>query len=230
MRLLVLDRYHLGDPLFPRQLARAVRGASAPLLVVHDSGAEGEQALEATGAPAGRRDGVLPVETPELRALVERAVRETNRTLVHELNEEGVPALRVFGTDRGLLRREDGALRTGRVGWLADLAAQGALPVVGGLVDARNGPVEVDAATAAVTLAAALEGADVVFLARDTRAGLRRDGTPPDALPASALTERDVPGVEAVRRALAGGARVFVAPLGALGGAARTPGVRVATG
>jgi acetylglutamate kinase len=229
VRLIALDRYHLGDPLFARQLARALRGASAPLLLVHDSGEEGERALEALGVRPERRGGALVAETAEQQALVERAVRETGRAVAHELTEEGVPAVRLTGAERGLLRREAGALRVGRPGWLADLAARGAVPVVGGLAEGEGGGGEVAAASAAAALAAALEGV-VVVLARDTRAGLRRGGLAPEAIGAADLTDRDVPDAAAVRGVTSSGVPVYVAPLGALGDGGRAPGVRVTPG
>jgi len=209
-RLLVLDRYHLGDPLFPRALARVVRGGVGPLMIVHDSGDAGERALEATGALVERRDGALVTGTIEEKALVERAVREQNRQIAHELTEEQVSTVRVMGTDRGLLRLEGGALHVGRTDWLATLAAQGAVPVVGGLAASLEGPVEVDATRAALALGAALgTPPELLYLARDTRGGVRRAGAPVAELPAAELAEHDVPGSAGARAALAAGAAVW---------------------
>ena len=157
MLLVPLDPYDLGDPLFLTQLARDLAHRGGGGVLVHGSGEAGERALEATGAVARIHDGVWAVETPEQAAVVERAARELNRRVVHELNEVGVSAVRVAGADRGLLKTDGAGLVAGPVGWVRDLAERGAAVVVASLV-AGKGPElrEVDALAASAVLARAL--------------------------------------------------------------------------
>ncbi len=189
MLLLYLDAYHLGDPLFLAGFARDVKAHRGPLLLAHGGGEEAERALEAAGFLATRRAGRLETDAPGAGALVERAVRDLNRRIVHELNEAGVAALRILGTDRGLLRLgEGGAVDVGRVGWLAALVSQRVVPVVGLLAERDGGAVESAPAETLVGLAGALAGAlaeaepvrdvSVGFLARGRRTGGGERGAP----------------------------------------------------
>ena len=208
MTVVLLDPYHLGDPLFVAQLARDVaarasaRGAGLPtegLVFVHGSGEAGERALEARGAFPEARGGVWAVASEDEAADVERATRDLNRRLVHEMNEAGVPAVRVMASDRGLVARgPGGALRAGRTAWLATLAAQGGVAVVAALAAVEPGSgaalAEVDAAEAAAVIAEALGAAAVVLLATGRPAGAPDDAqTVADAagrLPDRGLAER----------------------------------------
>ena len=208
MTVVLLDPYHLGDPLFVSQLARDVaarapaRGAGLPtegLVFVHGSGEAGERALEARGALPEARGGVWAVASEDEAADVERAMRDLNRRLVHEMNEAGVPAVRVMASDRGLVARgPDGALRAGRTAWLATLAAQGGVAVVAAVAAVEPGSgaalAEVDAAEAAAVIAEALGAAAVVLLATGRPAGAPDDAqTIADAagrLPDRGLAER----------------------------------------
>lgn len=124
MLTLILDDYHLGDPMFAGRLARAVEKRTVPLVLVHDSGEEGGRALEALGKIVERDEsGVWPVGTDEERRIIERATRDLNRKLVAEMNENGVPAVRITGLDRGLLSLDqEGVLRCRRRDWIRSLA------------------------------------------------------------------------------------------------------------
>ena len=194
MLVVLLDAYHLGDPLFVSQLARDVAARKEGLVFVHGSGDAGERALEARGGVAVAHGGVWAVSTEAEALDVERATRELNRSLVHEMNEAGVPAVRVMGADRGLLSRAPGGgLRAGRTSWLATLVAQGGVGVVAALV-AGDGPAlgEVDAAQAAAVLAEALGAEAVVLLATGRTPGLAGAGGPDGrarVLPAATLAE-----------------------------------------
>ena len=172
MLFVYLDPYHLGDPLFLTQLARdlAYRGGGA--LLMHGSGEAGERALEATGAVVRESDGVWEVSTPEEAAVVERAARELNRQIVHELNEAGVPAIRVMGADRGLLKKEGGAVRAGSAGWVADLVAKGGVAVLASLVRGEGDAlVEVEPLAAVGALAGELATPRVVLLSTGSSPG-----------------------------------------------------------
>ena len=198
MLVVYLDPYFLGDPLFVPGLARDVAARAAGLVLVHGSGERGERALESLGRMPTARDGVWDAEDDEGRAVVERATRDLNREIAHELNEAGVSAIRVMGADRGLLKLRDGAVEAGKTGWLGDLVGQGVVAVVASLVEGEAGAVEADAARAAGVLAASL-GARLVLL---TTRSLETGGpvsTLADALPDGAAAARAVavPGVAA---------------------------------
>lgn len=172
--LVYLDRYHLGDPLFLQRFAPTVKAHEGPLVLLHGAGEAAERALEAEGRIAERVDGVLVIETEAERALVERAARERNRRIVHDLNDAGVSALRLTGTDRGLLRQEAGdGVTVGRTAWLRPLVRQGVVPVVALLATGAEGhAVEAPPGAALAALARALgaEGeAPVVVLLTEAR-------------------------------------------------------------
>lgn len=188
--IVILDDYHLGDPLFPQRLARELAQASVPVIAVHGSAEAGERALEAAGDLVERRDGRLRVRTVEQAQRVERATRDLNRRLVHGMNEAGVSALRIVGADRGLLVAGERHVQAGRATWLRELAEQGVVPVVAALV-ASSQPVlrEVDPAAAAGALAAAV-GGRVIVLERGGEASdggvharLRNSGIPVEVMP-----------------------------------------------
>ncbi len=194
MLVVLLDSYHLGDPLFIPQLARDVAARKAGAVFVHGSGEAGERVLESRGLVPEAVAGVWAVSTPEEAAEVERATRDLNRRIVHEMNEAGTPAVRVMAADRGLARRDaDGTIRAGRTAWLATLAAQGGVAVVAALVAGDGSArVEADAAAVAVAIAEAL-GADGVALVGTGRVAALADATAPvplaDAQAAGALAD-----------------------------------------
>lgn len=175
MLLVLLDAYHLGDPLFIPQLARDVAARKEGLVLVHGSGEAGERAVEALGGVAVQRGGVWAAETDAAVAGVERAARDLNRRIVHEMNEAGAPAVRVMAADRGLVSRgEGGALRAGRTAWLATLVSQSVMPVVASFVAGPgNHFCEADPAETAAALAEALGATAIALLmtGRGTEAG-----------------------------------------------------------
>ena len=144
MPVLLLDAYHLGDPLFLGGLARdlAARAATGAdgLVLVHGSGERGERALEALGLAPTATDGVWDAGTDEQAAAVERATRELNREVAHELNEAGVASVRVVGADRGLLKAGGGSVIATKTNWLAALVRQRVVAVVAALVGGGGGP------------------------------------------------------------------------------------------
>lgn len=216
--VVLLDAYSLGDPLFVNAFSRDVRARGAGLVAVHASGEAGERALEGLGGWPQAADGVWQVGSETEAAAIERATRETNRRWVHALNEEGVPVIGLVGAGRGLLRRAGDRLEAGATDWLAALVRGGATAVVAALVaDAsRTDPSstlgatlqEVDAARAAAALAEALGTFVAVFA---TGRAPRLDGPdgPAEALPVDqACASGRLTDAEAVRRAVAAGARV----------------------
>ena len=174
--LLYIDRSHLGDPLFVRNLAKHIQqGPSRECLIVHGSGEKVERTFEAQGLFPERTRGVLDVETTEQKRLVERAVREANQEIVGSLTDEVISTVGIQGTDRGLLRlsssaekeaRGDGApttpsgegtqITTGKVGWLEALLKQQVIAVVSALAKSESGVHEIWTADAATALVHAL--------------------------------------------------------------------------
>ena len=188
--ILYLDRYHLGDPLFVKGLAKQMtQGASRDCLLVHGSGEKVERTLEAEGIFPERGRGVLQVDTPAQKRLVERAVREVNQELVGSITDEVVSTVGIQGVDRNLLRlSSDGGpdtsgageapeIEVGRTGWVEALVKQQVVPVVSALArDAADEVHEVWAADVALALAAALDDAfdaQVVFFTTSGRSGLQ---------------------------------------------------------
>ena len=208
MLLVLLDAFHLGDPLFVSQLARDVAARKEGLVFVHGSGEAGERALEARGVFPEARGGVWLTASPEEAAEVERATRDLNRRLVHEMNEAGVPAIRAMAADRGLvLLDEAGGVRAGRTAWLSRLVEQGGVAVVASLVTepsasgAAAALVEVDAALTAAVLARALGADAVAVLVTGRAAGIAGpDGVRLDAPLADAEAGGTLPDGPLVRR------------------------------
>ncbi|MEM6288366.1 MAG: hypothetical protein AAF845_14555 [Bacteroidota bacterium] len=158
MLLLHLDAYHLGDPLFVTGLARDLQVRGAGAILVHGSAERGERAIESLGHEAVAVDGAWQPPDPEAAAAVEKAARDVNREIAHELNEAGIASVRVIGADRGLLRRNEGRLEVGRAGWIATLAGQGVVVVVAAFVeDGEPALREVSPLEATARLAGALE-------------------------------------------------------------------------
>jgi len=195
--LLYLDRYHLGDPLFVKNLAKHItQGPNRECLIVHGSGEKVERTFEAQGLFPERTRGVLNVETREQKQLVERAVREANQEIVGSLTDEVISTVGIQGTDRGLLRlqasaseepagRGDGAppmpadedarLAVGKVGWLEALLKQQVIAVVSALAKSDAGVQEVWTADAAAALATALGDAfdvTIVMLSQSDQPGI----------------------------------------------------------
>ncbi len=201
MILVLLDAYHLGDPLFIPQLARDVAARKEGIVFVHGSGEAGERAVEALGGVARQVDGVWETNTLAEAADVERATRDLNRRLVHEMNEAGAPAVRVMAADRGLVvQSADGTLRAGRTAWLAALVEQGVVPVIATMIDSESDSLqEADLARVAAVLADALGASAIVLLQTGRTPGVTGpDGPIPKAplsealgsLPDTGLAER----------------------------------------
>ena len=211
--IVYLDAYHLGDPLFLDRFAQTVRAREGPLLLLHGTGEAAERALEAEGLVPAREGGVLRVEGTAQRALVERAARDLNRRIVHALNEAGVSALRLTGTERGLLRAApDGAVTVGRTAWLRALPQQGVVPVVALLAEREGDGVEPSPGGAAAALAQALapddgpppvvavfaraaprDGADAAVAAPEVAERVRHEGVRVRVIQPSALRGTGVP-------------------------------------
>lgn len=224
--LVYLDRHHLGDSLFLKSLAQHfAEGTSGEpaCVLLHGSGEKVERTLEAQGYFPERSEGVLNVESPEQRRLVERAVRETNQEIVAALTDEVVSTVGIQGVDRNLLERdEEGAVRASNVGWITALIKQRVLPVISALVEDVEATREVSASEAIVALAQAFEESfDPVVCAftKTDQAGLMdASGTQAHA-PIDSVSSDEVPNPRALRRLNEAGLSVLVTNLqGLLGG------------
>lgn len=223
--LIYLDSYHLDDLLFLPGLARLMAGQGRPpCLLVHGSGERAERLLEAEGLFPESKDGLVQVRTVAEATLVERAARQVNRQIVGALTEEGVPAVGVQGTDRGLLhKKDDGRVTTGRIDWLMALAEKRAVPVVSALVqDDRAGHAcEVHLRAAARPLAHAMyaDGVVVVFFTRNNQPGILDGETLARELSLDAVPEASLPEPEALRAMTTAGFSVMLtSPAGLFGG------------
>lgn len=107
--LLCVDAAAQEDLMMLDQLARTVmqrQAAGARQMVIQGSGETHERKLETRGLDIARKDGALTCTDP----LLELAFRETNRSWANRLTDEGLYALALLGSDRGLLQ-----LRSGRI-------------------------------------------------------------------------------------------------------------------
>lgn len=223
MPVLLLDAYHLGDPLFLTGLARDLAARAGGAVLVHGSGERGERALESLGLLPEAVGGAWATATDEEAAAVERATRALSREIVHELNEAGVASVRALGADRGLLKRVEGGVEAGKTAWLQTLVGQGVVVVVASLVaGADGGPLaEADPAAAAAALADALDEPVTVLLKK----GLGGAG---EAVSLAAPPTRAALGdPDAAGRLVALGAHVLAVPRGALRDAGGAAGVQV---
>ena len=232
--VLYLDRYHLGDPLFLTGFARDVLAFEEPLALVHGSGEAAERMLEAQGRIPAYEGGVIAVETDEDRALVERAARDLNRTIVHTLNDAGVAAVGFEAGSRGLVKATESGLEANNVGWFGELLARRAVPIVAAMVPGAAGSLrEVNGGALAGVLAGALDRTvgevSVVFLSQKG-SGIPETAVSGEGGPAfEDLPEGILPEPDAVRAALRAGADVRLVERAALRGG-RLGGVRLVGG
>jgi len=124
--LLFFDRYNAEDPLFVADVGRRLAAAAKNglrALVVHAS----DDAIERVREAYANADA----DSPEIRALVERAVRLSNQSITRRLIDEGVAAVSIQGCDRGLLHSDSaGSISTGKTEWLERTVYMGGVPVV----------------------------------------------------------------------------------------------------
>lgn len=202
LTLVYLDDYHAGDALFVQSLGRSLaRMRRRQVVMVHGSGEHAQRALEAEGIFRERENGLLPVETPEEHALVERALRYANRRITGVFTDAVVPAVGIIGTERGLFRIRDGVIRVENVGWIEALARQGVVPVVAAFAEdvssGRTGEVPVYRAIEA--LAAAFEStARAVVFTKTNLPGIMKGSTPEAVATADSLDDAIVEDTDAV--------------------------------
>lgn len=215
--LLYLDRYHMGEEIFLKNLARTLagkHGTAPPAMIVHGSGEAAERVLEGEGLFPERRGGVLQVTSPREVELVDRAVRQFNKKLVDLLTDEIVPAVGIQGINRNVLRlTEDGTLVIGNVGWIEQLIEQKTVPVISAVAYDVEGQIrEVNAAKAATGISQSLPSLDVtvVFFTKNNRPGIAADDGIQEEVTVSQLPAEVLPEPDAVREVARSGLPVLV--------------------
>jgi hypothetical protein len=179
-KLLFLDDYHVGDPLFLADLGRRLSkfGQDGRTVIVHRVGEAVDRGLENSD--------------PRDRALItEKTIRETNHGIVRRLTEEGVPAVSIQGSDRGLFRSRNDRLTT-NAGWLLRMIWTGSIPVVSPLAVGAPGAVGADPVECAVAIARFAErsgGVQAVLFCSTRKGGLFHDGVRLDAIAVSDLAD-----------------------------------------
>jgi acetylglutamate kinase len=208
--LLYIDDYHAGDPLFVQGLARELAQAGLakpPCVLVHGSGEQAERLLEAQGLFPERAAGVWKTTSDQEALLVERAIREANRSLTNTLNDAVVSTVGLHGVNRRLLQANgDGDLHVHRPGWVQQLIQQGVVPVVSTLVAGPDGqPQEAPVHAVVQALQTMLEGpVTLVSFLRSSKPGLFEGDERIAQVEATALPPSEVVPDPAVVRAAAG--------------------------
>lgn len=213
-----------GNAMVSPELQRAfaedmvyLRYAGIRPVVVHGGGPQISSMLERLGIPSEFRGGYR-VTTPETMDVVRMVLSgQVNRELVSLINEHGPLAAGLSGEDAGLFRgRRRGAIVDGEeidlglVGDVVEVDPEGVLaqvkarriPVVSSIapdLDQRGQSLNVNADSAAASLAVALGAAKLVILT--DVAGLYRDWPNRDSL----VSEIDVPELEALLPSLESG-------------------------
>lgn len=194
--LLFIDDFHAGDPLFLADLGRRLlqRKGNGGIVVFHDAKEDVERATES-------------VTADQMARVSERAVREANQGIARRLIEEGVPAVSIQGSDRGLLqlhaRDVKSSLRSGldtglnaeNADWLLRMISLRSIPVVSQLVSGADGSVVADAGQCAAALAVALaehDAVECVLFNQNRKRTLYRDGTPVESVSIAGLAEFEV--------------------------------------
>jgi acetylglutamate kinase len=181
IRVIKVGGNELDQSTFLDRLCAAIRDMTPPLVLVHGGGKEIAQALQRYGLEfefvAGMRatgDAAMPVVEQVLSGAV-------NKRIVARLNQAGVDAIGISGVDLGLMKTRPlrpgapwAGRDLGRVGEVIEvrtavlhaLLAQGWLPVVSPVsVDASDRrPTNVNADTAALAVAAALDADELMFV------------------------------------------------------------------
>ena len=200
--VLYLDDYHAGDVLFIQSLARSLaRMKERRTILVHGAGEHAEHALEAAGIFHKRTNGVIPVETAEEHALVERALRHVNQKITAALTDAVVPAVGVIGSERGLFTSRGGQLGVNNVAWLETLAQKAIVPVVGVFATeegtGRTGEVPLHLAIEAISDSFEAKTRTVVFT-KTNLPGIMKGASPEPTVGTDRIDDRivaDVPGV-----------------------------------
>ena len=159
----------------------------APVVVVHGGGPQLTRMLDALGIESTFREGLRVTDGATLEVAEMVFAGGVNKGLVRGLQDLGVPAAGVSGTDGPTLLVEPipnlgrvGSVTRVETGLIRALWGGGFVPVVAPLGLGPEGAYNVNADSAAAALAAGL-GAGHLFLLTDVD-GLLRDGEPVPSL------------------------------------------------
>nr|BCX00190.1 MAG: hypothetical protein KatS3mg041_0236 [Bacteroidota bacterium] len=133
VRMLVLGPHQAGDRMLLVALARWLCAHPDPVVLVHGTSTQSEELFVREGLALECTGSLYRVGTPEAHEALVRSVREWNRRLVALLTENGLPAVGLQGTDRGLLRRDE-AVRVADPEWFWKLLDLPIRPVLSALV------------------------------------------------------------------------------------------------
>lgn len=205
------------------------------VIVVHGGGAEVTAVSRRLGHEPRFRDGIRLTTAEEMEVVDMVLAGSANKRLVRTLTAAGVRAVGICGSDGPTLTARPEAAppgtRTGRIdgvdtGLLTTLIAAGYVPVVSPVCDdGAGGGVNVNADTAALRVATAIDADALLFISdvdgvRKDGAVLRRlDPAAADAeIGAGTITGGMVPKIESSVAAVAAGVgRVHVGDYGAAG-------------
>ncbi len=177
MHVIKIGGNEIDQPAFLEGLCAAVAGMTPPLVLVHGGGKEIAAALGSYGLPFEFVGGIRATGDAAMPVVEQVLSGAVNKRIVARLNAAGVAAIGLSGVDLGLMETEP--LRPegrdlGRVGEIVQvrgdvirtLLAQSWLPVISPIsvdrIDRR--PTNVNADSAALAVAQALEADELVFV------------------------------------------------------------------
>lgn len=165
------------------------------VVIVHGGGPEINKKLQEKGLPIQIKDGIR-ITPPEALSCVKAALKDTaNKKLVERLNQEGIQAAGLCGSENTLIQCEFlDEEKYGRVGkvkkvnteLLEEILESGKVPVIASLGVTENGDeVNINADTAAGETAAALSAVSVCFVTDIS--GIQVEGQKADQLTVTQL-------------------------------------------
>lgn len=177
MRVIKIGGNEIDQPEFLDGLCAAVRVMARPLVIVHGGGKEIGEALQRYQIPSEFIAGVRVTSDAAMPVVEQVLSGAVNKRIVARLNDAGIAAIGLSGVDLALIETRplhlDGR-SLGRVGEITHvrshvlrlLIGQGWLPVVSPVsIDATDHrAVNVNADSAALALAAALDAGELVFV------------------------------------------------------------------
>ncbi|KZE67725.1 hypothetical protein AWM68_18320 [Fictibacillus phosphorivorans] len=172
------------------------------IVIVHGGGPEINKKLKASGLPLEMKDGIR-ITTKETLACVEAALKDiTNKNLVHVLNENGISAQGLCGSEQSLIQCD--FLDKTQYGWVGrvitvkteiieNVLNSCMVPVIASLgITDKGETVNINADTAAGETAAALSAHSICFVT-DTP-GIQINGKWKDTLTVSEIRENIIQG------------------------------------
>jgi acetylglutamate kinase len=177
MRVIKIGGNEIDQPEFLEGLCAAVRVMERPLVLVHGGGKEIGEALQRYQIPSEFIAGVRATSEAAMPVVEQVLSGAVNKRIVARLNASGVAAIGISGVDLAMIETRPLQLEgrgLGRVGEITHvrshvlrvLLGQGWLPVVSPVsLDATDRrAVNVNADSAALALAAALNAGELIFV------------------------------------------------------------------